>query len=422
MEKKLGQSGISLTQGMYTTVQLFGWMYIIKRIIRAAWNYRKDFFYLLTRKSIRSAYSFFYTKVFVPCGEGAGAAWYILLGGKLIKKYPQLAPFPHYIEIEHTTICDKKCIMCEHTYWKDQEERHLSFGEFKHIIDQFPNLRWAHLTGEGSSFLNKNFLRMIQYIKKSKQACVYLVDLFDGINDNEIEELVSLSVEGVYISMDAATKDTYRKIRVGCDFDRVIEKIKKILALKKKLKTPFPELSFRFIILKPNLHEIPLFIDLVASFGKRELLGSDSRVNFVGNLEFPEVKHLSVYEIPEAIINAALYKARKYNLNVIFSHTEPKTNPTLNECYAWLEPYIMMPGYVLPCCNVMMSNRRIFLRQHSFGNLFKSSFRDIWHSDRYKRFRATINKKEAKVPLFCVGCRSFDSSERINKFGVDKEL
>jgi len=420
--KKINRVGVSLTQGLYTTLQLFGWFYILKRIIRAVWNYRIDFFYILFKKGVHPAFSFFYTKVFVPCGEGAGAAWYILLGGRIIKKYPQLAPFPRYIEIEHTTICDKKCIMCEHTYWKDQEEKNMSFEEFKHIIDQFSGLRWAHLTGEGSSFLNKDFLKMIRYVKENKQACLYLVDLFDGINDKEMEELVSLGVEGVYISIDAATKETYRKIRVGCNFERVIENIRKLIALKNKFNTPLPEINFRYIILKPNLYEIPLFIDLIASFNKNGYLGSGSRVNFVGNLEFPEVKHLSVYELPEEIITTSLLKAKKHKLNVIFSHTEPRTNPSLDECYAWLEPYIMMGGYVLPCCNVMMSNKRTFLRQHSFGNLFKDSFKNIWYSERYRKFRATVNKKDAKVPLLCAVCRSFNTTERIQKYGIDEEL
>lgn len=422
IKKKKNLAGVSLTQGLYTTLQHSGWPYIIKRIIRTVWNYRRDFFYLLFKKGVMPAYSFFYTKVFVPCGEGAGAAWYILLGGKLIKKYPQLAPFPRYIEVEHTTICDKKCIMCEHTYWKDQEEKSINFAEFKHIIDQFPGLRWAHLTGEGSSFLNKDFIKMMEYVKKEKKASMYLVDLFDGQDSEKMNKMIEMGVDGIYISVDAATKETYNKVRIGCDFDRVINNIKKFIALKKKYKTPIPELSFRYIVLQPNLKEIPLFVDLIASLGDGKLLGSGSRINFVGNLEFPETKHLSVREIPKEIMNESLSKARKYGLNVIFSHTENETNPSVNTCYAWLEPYIMMKGYVLPCCNVMMSNKRTFLREHSFGNLFETNFKNVWYSDRYKKFRATINKKDAKVPLFCAGCRSFDTSERIKQFGIDNEL
>jgi MoaA/NifB/PqqE/SkfB family radical SAM enzyme len=82
----------------------------------------------------------------------------------------------------------------------------------------------------------------------------------------------------------------------------------------------------------------------------------------------------------------------------------------------------MMGGYVLPCCAVLMSNQREFLRMHSFGNVFEKPFREIWYSERYKRFRQTVNNPKAKVPLFCKGCRAFDTSVRERKYGVDFSL
>jgi radical SAM protein with 4Fe4S-binding SPASM domain len=82
----------------------------------------------------------------------------------------------------------------------------------------------------------------------------------------------------------------------------------------------------------------------------------------------------------------------------------------------------MMGGYVISCCNTLMSNNRTFLKEHSFGNLFEQSFKDIWYSDRYKRFRKTVNNPKCKVPIICTGCRAYDFSERAKKYGVDKEL
>lgn len=410
-----------LTGGLYTTIQLFGGTHILKMIIKMALSYRKDLFFILRRQGIRVALSFIYTKIFVPCGEGAGAAFYFI-GSPIIREHPRFAPFPRYVEIEHTTICDKLCIMCEHTYWKDQEERNLSFMEFKHIIDQFPALQWVHTTGEGSSFLNKDFLKMITYVKKWKRASVYFVDLFDGITEDEMRQVIEIGVNGIYLSIDGATKETYEKIRVKCNFDNVISNIKRFVELKRELKSPIPEICFRYIVLTKNLKEIPKFIELISLLGGKKTFGGGFRINFVGNLEFPEVKHLSIYTIPREIIREAVRKARELDINVIFSHTEPMRNPSIQKCHAWLEPYIMMGGYVMPCCNMMMSNKRTFLREHAFGNLFQDSFKDIWYSDRYRRFRATVNKRDAKAPLLCVGCRSFETLERIKKYGIDKDL
>ncbi|MBI5307453.1 MAG: hypothetical protein HZB37_03715 [Planctomycetes bacterium] len=44
----------------------------------------------------------------------------------------------------------------------------MSYNEFVYIIGQFPNLKWVGMTGIGTSFLNKDFLRMIEYVKSNK--------------------------------------------------------------------------------------------------------------------------------------------------------------------------------------------------------------------------------------------------------------
>jgi len=418
---KLWQKILQLIPGgAFTTSNVFGPQYVFLMAWRMTKSYTKTFFYLLFTKSPRAAYNFFYTKFFVPVGEGAGAGFYFFFN-PLVRKFPRLAPLPQYVEIEVTTICPRKCIMCEHTYWNDQQERHLQFDEFKHMLSQFPKLRWLHLTGEGSSFTNPEYPKMLEYAK-SKNICVYLVDSFDHIPPECLELLIDLKIEGVYISLDAATKQTYEQIRVGCDFDRVLNAVRKFIALKKKKRSLLPEISFRYIVMKCNVQEMPAFLDLVDSFGPRQLLGEGGRVDFVGNLEFPQVKDLSVYELPDGIVQQVIRKTKRYGFNTFLSHTEPKRNPSIKQCICWLEPYIMMGGYVIPCCNILMSNARTALREHSFGNIFEQSMEQIWNSSRFRQFRATINQPDKPVPFLCTLCRAYDFKERAQKRGIDQNL
>ena len=78
----------------------------------------------------------------------------------------------------------------------------------------------------------------------------------------------------------------------------------------------------------------------------------------------------------------------------------------------------MLPGYVMPCCAVMMSNRRPFLRQYAFGNVFRSNFPDVWNNPYYSKFRQIINDPNSPVPLICAGCRAFQTRARIDRHGV----
>lgn len=405
--------------GLYTTIKLFGSFYLLKLVLKSIYEYTLTFLYLLFTRGFRQAYSFFYTKMFVPTGEGAGAGIYFLFNS-LIRKYPVLAPFPKYIEIEVTTICPRKCIMCEHTYWKDQEEKHLSFNEFKHIVDNFTPIHWLQLTGEGSAFTNPDYIKMLEYAKE-KKASLYLVDSFDMINEDIMRKIIELKLEGIYISIDASTKEIYEKIRIGCSFDRVLRNVKRFLELKREYKSLLPEVSFRYTLLQPNINDVPGFVEIVGKLDKKAM-GMGGRLDFVGNLEFNETKNLTVNKIPNEIINKTMASAKKYGVNVFFSHIETKKNPCINQCIAWLEPYVMMGGYVLPCCSILMSNKRETLRKHAFGNINEKSMKEIWKSERYKKFRRSVNDSKSKVPFLCSLCRSYDFNERRDKYGIDEEL
>ena len=411
-----------LPAGAYTTAMMFGRSYIYKLAARMVWGYKRDFFYLWRRFGFRSALNFFYTKLFVPCGEGSGSGVYFLFG-PVVRKWPALAPRPRYVELEHTTICNKRCIMCEHTFWQDQEEHHTTFDDFKRMIDQFRGLRWVHLTGEGSSYLNPDFPRMLEYMRKDKQVAVYVVDHLSDLKEQQLRDMVQMGLYGLYVSIDAATEDTYKKIRIGCNWQHVQANIRRLIELKREMNSPLPEIVTRFVVLKENLHEIPAFLDMVAEFAtpeNKKWVGSGGvRVEFVGNLEFKETKEQSVYRVDQTLLDEAVRKTRQYGFNTFFFHTEVAKLPSIKQCYAWLEPYVMDGGYVLPCCAVLMSNRRTDLRKHAFGNLHEQSFDAVWNSERYQRFRQYVNDMSKPVPIYCATCRAFDQKERLKAHGAD---
>jgi MoaA/NifB/PqqE/SkfB family radical SAM enzyme len=379
----------------------------LTKVAKVFWTYKKTLKFILKKRGVRGLYNFLFVKLFVADEGGE-----ISLLDPLLSRFPHIAPYPYKIEVEHTTKCNKKCIICEHTYW-DEESREVSFEEFKRIVDQFPRLKWINVTGEGSGFLNKDFLKIIRYLR-SRDISVNFVDEFDFLTDEIARELIKIGVNCIWISMDGATKETYEKIKVGCSFEKTLRNIKNFIRLKEEMKSPLPTLCFRYIVNKLNVHEMPQFIELVHSFGDT---GEGSRVEFAGLLKFKEIEHLFVPEIPEEILKATLKKAKELNVRVTFAHAG-KLKP-MKKCAAWTEPYIMIGGYVLPCCAVLMSNKRPFLRKYSFGNLLEKHFKEIWNSERYVRFRQMVPKDKGMVPILCKGCRAFDTSKREQIYGID---
>lgn len=399
----------------YAFIQLVNFIYACILILPLyLWKHRRTFKFMLKSQGSKAAWRYLLAKIFARA-EDSGKS----ILDPLWKIFPWLVRFPFTFEVEVTTKCKLRCIMCEHTYWQKDEwdNRDLSFDDFKRIVDQFPSLLWINLTGEGSPFLNRDYLRMIEYVK-SKLIFTVVIDSFASLNENIACQLIKLGVDKVRVSIDAATKETYEKIRVGANFDRVIQNIKNFIKLKKEMNSLIPELDFMYIVFKPNYQEIIDFIQLIGSLKDREWLAERNVIQFVSLLEFEEIKDL-VYEPPQALQREVFKKGKDLGFQIIWCHPshQPQEKPPLEECIYWTEPYIMMGGYVLPCCVVLMSNNRAFLRKYSFGNILENPFKEIWNSKRYRQFRKIVLNDRGMVPLLCKGCRTFDTTVRERRFG-----
>lgn len=349
----------------------------------------KRLWFFLTTKGLKGTYNYLHLYLF-----------YNTTNPFLIKCLHWLAPYPSYIEIEVTTRCNLRCILCEHTYW-DEPSADMSFESFKKIVDQFPRLKWIGLTGIGESFLNRDFLKMVSYVK-SKSVYVELYDTFYFVNDKVAERLVETGVDRIFASIDAATKETYEKIRVGSDFERVINNVRGLIAFKEREKTHCPEVLFHFVVLKSNYLEIPSFIELVHSFTRGVYTG----IQFSRMLHwFEEVKDEFI-EIPQEIIREAENKGRELGVRLWWGLDVPQNKPPISCCTAWTMPFIFATGHVVPCCAGNEANRRDFQKEHSLGNVFEKSFKDIWNGEAYRGFRRMLRKGE--VPIQCKDCPIFD--------------
>jgi len=362
--------------------------------------------YLLKKRKYRALYNYLWSRFWVR--DIAGGVF-----DPFFRMFPSLAPYPREIEIEITTHCHLKCIFCEHTFWKDQPQKHLTFDEFKKIIEQFPGLRFINLTGEGTCFLNPDFFKMIEYLKK-KDIFVMFVESFDLFDEDRIKKVVDLGVERIEVSLDAASKETYEKIKVGASWERTINHLRLLREEKKRRGTPFPFVFFRYVVNKLNQYELPDFIDLLADLDMN--LGQWTVVEFCGLLYFKGNKHLFVKELEQNVIDETNKRAKKNNIQVAWSHIF-KLSP-MTQCSKWMQPYIMIGGDVVIDCAVLMSDNRSYLRANKICNLLEETFQHVWNSTYYKQVRESVPKKDGPISKHCLFCRGYRTRERYERFGL----
>lgn len=389
--------------------------FVINKIKRAPFAIRMflnkhldECIYFLKKRRFKKLRNLIWTQLWVRDLDGGKLDWFF-------RKFPGYAPYPKELEIEITTRCHLKCIMCENAHWENSNYRKqdMTLEMFKTVIDKFPRLRYINVTGEGTCIMNKDFFKMLEYLNK-KSVNTMFVESFDLLKEDYLRKIVELDVERIEVSLDGARKDTYENIRRGAKWDRVIENLQKLREIKKEGKTPFPYIFFRFIAMKNNVHEIPDLLRLVADLDIN--LGKMTDVQVVGLLTFPEIEHLYT-ELPEQFLCEANSLAEKLNINFICSHTS-NNYCSMNTCAKWLQPYIIINGDVVLDCALLMANNRNELMSNSLGNVFTQSFKEIWNSPRYKRIRESVNKAHGPVAATCKGCRGYDTSERELLYGV----
>ncbi len=371
------------------------------------------------KQGFEAAYNIVWVKLFNPVGPGSAGLVYFFFGW-LYRMFPGLVWMPSQIEVEITTACDKKCIHCENFYWDPSEQKamNLSFDELKKMLDSIPNLKWISLVGEGSSFLNKDCMKMLKMCKDRK-IMTYQVDHLSDWTREMTEELVDMQLDGMIVSFDAATKPTYEEIKAGCEFDKVRENIKRLLRIKKEKNSLLPEIVFCYTVMNKNIEEIPTFVDVVADMGEREEFGPGARIGFNRLLVFDEIKHLDITDIPDEISQKAQERAAERGWYIALTGTNDLEKcPPPHRCLAWMEPYVMMKGLVMQCCAVFISNNRVELRKRAFGNLLEKPMAEIWDSKPYKDLRHTITKKNGPIPINCAGCRVFNTRPREEKYGI----
>jgi MoaA/NifB/PqqE/SkfB family radical SAM enzyme len=275
----------------------------------------------------------------------------------------------------------------------------MSFEEFKTIVDQFPKLKWAGLTGIGSSFLNKDFLKMIRYLKE-RSVIVEIIDTFNApVNEKILRELIEIEPDILFVSIYGGSSETYNKICVGGNFDKVIENIRTFVRLKKEKGTLLPVLNFHYIVTKPNVLEITKFLEFVHS-----LMTEVGEVLLTPLLHsFEEVKDIEI-DLTEDIVKHVEEKAKKLGITLAYNLSVPKKGrkPPITHCVEWIMPFVFATGHVIPCCAGNEANRREFQKATSLGNVFNKSFKEIWYGDEYKKFREMIRK--GIVPLQCSNC------------------
>lgn len=187
-----------------------------------------------------------------------------------LELYRKFSRLPKKARIEACSLCTLNCRDC---YMRNSSQNapvigngYLKFKDFKNFIRKNPYIKNIELSLSGEIFLNPDLKKIIRLAFHRK------IDLtaFNGVNfnnvsDDMLEALVKYRFKGITFSIDGASNETYSIYRRNGNFDKVIENIKKLNALKEKYNSRFPILKWQYIIFKHNIDDAAKAVHLARS-------------------------------------------------------------------------------------------------------------------------------------------------------------
>ena len=178
------------------------------------------------------------------------------------------ASLPSILEIESCTRCNihPPCVMCyPRLFDKRGFSGDICDAAVQKLLPYMRGFKTISLHGVGEPLLGKKLLALLDKTDPDKTWVQF--DSNGLLLTEEMSRiLISKKLNMIDFSLDAATRETYRKIRRS-DFDLVIGNIKRLSMMKQALGVSRPKIKVNMTLMRENAAEIVAFVDLAGELG-----------------------------------------------------------------------------------------------------------------------------------------------------------
>jgi len=312
---------------------------------------------------------------------------------KIVKKGRPFIAF----QIEPTTRCQLKCVMCPKTvYADDWLIGDMSLSVYEKISRYFHLVQNIHLQGWGEPLLHSNLFDMIQ-IAKSENCKASLTTNGALLSHDVSEELIRKGVDTVAISIAGAMSNTHENIRRGSHFEQLIDNIRILANLKIKMRSKTPFLVLSFLMTKTNIEELAEAVSLAKDMGINEFVATN--LDYVATKAQDDMKIFSCNKADIHFKNHIhMAKKRAHKLKMPFRDYPLELEEVI---ICEMNPLhivsLSFDGCISPCIYLNIPSghliSRIFCSKHHeierqcFGNLEENDFMEIWTGAAYGNFR-----------------------------------
>lgn len=303
----------------------------------------------------------------------------------------------HFLMIDK---CNARCIMCGGDYFRSKSGRRITLETFKRMAAnlRLENVASICLAGGGDPLLNPDLLDIIAYVnERYPSVAVSITTNGIALLPDLAKQLMAHAVSFINVSINAATRLTYKQIMQVDQFEQVVENARYLASHKQYRGNP-ASLQFSIALNDLNICELPQLVRLTYALGFNSVNAmycryypKELRLKNIGDetsLLGDETSLFYHQELSDFMVQKAAKAAQQ--LHVGFTH-EPffSDKAPLRNC-SWTESELMVgfDGEVYPCGGgELQFKHKVENGTYHFGNALTESIDQFWNNETYCNLR-----------------------------------
>jgi MoaA/NifB/PqqE/SkfB family radical SAM enzyme len=170
------------------------------------------------------------------------------------------------VVIATSTTCNLRCVMCPHGMNLVEQPRYMPIDLVDRLGSFLKGVSRVMIAGVGEQTISPAFWRIIELVAGRSDVSVRVNTNGHFISEETAERILDSGLTEISFSLDAATPETYRKIRGG-NFEQVLAGIGTLVRARSRRKTQRLRILINMVLMSENLAEAPAFATLGRDLG-----------------------------------------------------------------------------------------------------------------------------------------------------------
>jgi len=345
------------------------------------------------------------------------------------------------VYIEVTNRCNLECVTCIRHSW-DGPLGEMSSATFEQILKSlraFSPPPVVFFGGLGEPLAHPNIVDMVDQAR-SIGSSVELVTNGTLLDKLMSKKLIDAGLDKLWVSLDGATPESYRDVRLGAALPEVLANIADFRHARWAQYHPThydlslkPQLGIVFVAMKRNIADLPAVFNLANRLGSLfflvtnvlpytpEMQDEILYTRALSDTVYTSPSLLRYLNFPKMDINPttreAIYQVMRGDHSL--SIAGGSLGESNNRC-PFIERgalAIRWDGDVSPCLALLHNHRIYFYRyersikRHTVGNVAEQSIKGIWNLPDYYALRKRLREFDFSPCTLCGGCEYFESNQ-----------